>query len=144
MAPAPFWIPQNVGRVAEAGGRLIVMPHSDARVIAATVDSGLISAPGVATPGEAFAALAAGAHGLKLFPGEVLPPSFVKAIRAVLPADTILIPVGGITPDSLAPYWAAGASGFGIGSAIFKPGADAGTVGRSARAFVAAMNEARA
>ncbi|MDP6706684.1 MAG: 2-dehydro-3-deoxy-6-phosphogalactonate aldolase [Alphaproteobacteria bacterium] len=134
----------DAGRVAEAGGRLVVMPHSDRAVIEETKRLGLLSVPGVATPTEAFAALAAGADALKLFPGEALPPAVVKAWRAVLPRDRWLIPVGGIGRDSFAPYLAAGADGFGIGSALYKPGMAADDVGARAREFVAAYLEARA
>lgn len=128
----------EVGEVEAAGGRLIVMPHGDPAVIAAAVRAGLACMPGVATPTEAFAALAAGATALKLFPAEALPPAVLKAWRAVLPPATGLFPVGGIAPDSMAPYCAAGASGFGIGSALYKPGLSAEEVGARAEAFVAA------
>lgn len=131
--------PDAVARVAAAGGRLIVMPHSDPRVIAEAKRHGLACLAGVATPSEAFAALAAGADGLKMFPAEQLPPPVLKAWRAVLPKGTLLIPVGGIQPDNIAAYWAAGASGFGTGSGIYKPGASAGDVGVAARAFAAAL-----
>jgi 2-dehydro-3-deoxyphosphogalactonate aldolase len=93
----------------------------------------------VATPSEAFAALAAGADALKLFPAEALPPPVVKAWRAVLPKGVRLLPVGGIAPESMAPYWRAGANGFGIGSALFKPGVAPPELRRSAQAFVGAM-----
>ncbi len=132
----------DVTPVADAGGRLVVMPHGDRAIIEATKRRGLLSIPGVATPTEAFAALAAGADALKLFPGEALPPAVVKAWRAVLPKDLWLIPVGGIGSDNLAPYLAAGADGFGIGSALYKPGLDAAEVGEKARAFVGAFKEA--
>jgi 2-dehydro-3-deoxyphosphogalactonate aldolase len=130
--------PDDVQRVATAGGRLIVMPHADAAVIAAARTAGLACLPGVATPGEAFAALSAGADGLKMFPAEVLPPVAVKAWRAVLPTDVPLIPVGGIVPDKMADYVAAGAAGFGLGSALYRPGDDAAAVRAKADAFVAA------
>jgi 2-dehydro-3-deoxyphosphogalactonate aldolase len=94
--------------------------------------------PGVATPTEAFAALAAGATGLKLFPAEMIGPAVVKALRAVLPADVTLLPVGGIGEDNLAAYRAAGANGFGIGSALYRPGQSAATVAQQARAFAQA------
>ncbi len=112
----------QVRQVAEAGGRLIVMPHADVAVIRAAKAAGLVCLPGVATPTEAFAALAAGADGLKLFPAEALGPGFVKALRAVLPAGTRLYPVGGIEPQSMRPYLDAGVNGFGLGSALYKPG----------------------
>lgn len=98
--------------------------------------------PGVATMTEAFQALRAGASGLKLFPGEAIPPEVVKAWRAVLPKDAELYPVGGVTPERIAPYRRAGANGFGIGSALYKPGAGVTNVERAARAFVSAWNEA--
>lgn len=130
--------PADVARVAAAGGRLIVMPHSDARVIAEAKRRDLYCVPGVATPTEAFAALDAGADGLKLFPAEALPPPVLKAWRAVLPKDVPLLPVGGIAPETMAPYVSAGASGFGLGSALYKPGMTAETVTTNARAFVTA------
>ena len=113
----------DVARVAEQGGRLIVMPHGDVAVIREAKRLGLVALPGVATPTEAFAALAAGADGLKMFPAEQLVPAVLKAWRAVLPKDALVFPVGGIRPDNMAPYWAAGADGFGTGSNLYKPGA---------------------
>ncbi|PAU64341.1 2-dehydro-3-deoxy-6-phosphogalactonate aldolase [Pseudomonas sp. PIC25] len=128
----------QVEEVWTAGGELIVMPHGDPQVICAAKAAGLAVAPGVATPTEAFAALAEGADVLKLFPAEQLGPSVLKAWRAVLPAATALLPVGGITPENMAAYRRAGASGFGLGSALYAPGMDADEVGRRARAFVQA------
>jgi 2-dehydro-3-deoxyphosphogalactonate aldolase len=128
----------QVTDVAQAGGRLIVMPHSDAQLIRAAKAQGLWCAPGIATPTEGFAALAAGADALKLFPAELLGPSVVKALRAVFPADTLFLPVGGITPHNMAAYAAAGASGFGLGSALYKPGMTAQGVAAKAAAFVKA------
>ena len=130
--------PTSVARLEAAGGELVVMPHGDPAVITAAKAMGLACMPGVATPTEAFAALAAGADALKLFPAELLPPAAVKAMLAVLPPGTRLLPVGGIEPASLAAYVAAGASGFGLGSALFKPGMDPKEVGRRATAFVEA------
>jgi len=127
-----------VGRVDTAGGRLIVMPHSDAEVIRAAKAAGAWCLPGVATPTEGFAALKAGADGLKLFPGEALPPAVVKAWKAVFPPAVPLLPVGGIAPETMASYVAAGAAGFGIGSALYKPGLDAAEISRRADAFVSA------
>ncbi|HEY2112711.1 MAG TPA: 2-dehydro-3-deoxy-6-phosphogalactonate aldolase, partial [Dongiaceae bacterium] len=115
----------EVDSVAAAGGRLVVSPNADAEVIAAAKRHGLTTLPGVATPTEAFAALKAGADGLKMFPAELLPPKALKAWRAALPAGALLLPVGGITPESLADYLAAGADGFGLGSALYKPGMEA-------------------
>lgn len=128
----------DVARVADAGGQLIVMPHTDPRIIAEGRRRGLVCVPGVATPTEAFAALAAGADGLKLFPAEQLPPAVVRAWRAVLPARTLLFPVGGITPASLGAYWAAGASGFGTGASLYRSGRTAVEVAAAAAAFAAA------
>jgi 2-dehydro-3-deoxyphosphogalactonate aldolase len=125
----------EVRQVHAAGGRLVVSPHFDARVVECTRDVGMLSLPGVMTPSEAFAALAAGANALKLFPAEMIPPAAVKALRAVLPADVLLMPVGGIAPVTMAGYRAAGASGFGIGSALYKPGMTADAVGQAARTF---------
>jgi 2-dehydro-3-deoxyphosphogalactonate aldolase len=124
--------------VAAAGGGLVVMPHSDAAVIRAAKAAGCLCLPGVATVTEAFAALAAGADGLKLFPAEQLAPDVVKAWRAVLPAGCRLLPVGGITPSRMAAYVSAGANGFGIGGALYKPGKPVAEVARDAAAFVAA------
>jgi 2-dehydro-3-deoxyphosphogalactonate aldolase len=121
--------------VAAAGGRLIVMPHGDPAIIRTAKAKGLICVPGVATPTEAFAALDAGADALKLFPAEALPPKVVKAWRAVLPKDLWLLPVGGITPEAMAAYRAAGADGFGLGSALYRAGMSAAEVARSAQAF---------
>jgi 2-keto-3-deoxy-6-phosphogluconate aldolase len=114
--------PAHVAAVADAGGRLIVMPHADTTVIRAAKAAGLLCVPGVATPTEAFAALDAGADALKLFPAEQSAPAVLKAWRAVLPHEVPVMPVGGISPDNMAPWIAAGASGFGIGSALFAPG----------------------
>ena len=130
--------PEAVLQVKEAGGELIVMPHSDARVITAAKEAGLCCAPGVATVTEAFAALAAGADVLKMFPAEQLGPQVVKAWRAVIPASVALLPVGGILPSSVSVFIDAGASGFGLGSALYKPGLTAATVGENAKAFVSA------
>jgi 2-dehydro-3-deoxyphosphogalactonate aldolase len=130
--------PGEVEAVAEAGGDLIVMPHADVAVIGAAKTRGLIALPGVATPTEAFAALRAGADGLKAFPAEMITPAVVKAWRAVIPAHIPILPVGGVTPDNMAPYLAAGASGFGLGSALYRPGDSAAGVSEKAAAFVAA------
>lgn len=132
----------QVPAVAAAGGRLIVLPHADARVIGAAKAAGLWCVPGVATPTEAFAALAAGADALKLFPAELLTPPVVKALRAVLPRDLKLLPVGGITPHNLGSYVAAGASGFGLGSALYKQGDTPAQVRTQAQAFVQAWRAA--
>jgi 2-dehydro-3-deoxyphosphogalactonate aldolase len=126
---------EEVREVHAAGGRLIVSPHFDERVVRAATWSGMVCLPGVMTPTEAFAALAAGASGLKLFPAEVITPAAVKALRAVLPPEVLLLPVGGIAPAGMARYLAAGANGFGIGSALYQPGTAAEEVARAARAF---------
>ena len=130
--------PADVTQVVAAGGRLIVMPHGDAEVIRAAKAAGAWCLPGVATPTEAFAALKAGADALKLFPGEALPPAVVKAWKAVLPKAARLLPVGGIAPETMARYVAAGAAGFGIGSALYKAGMTASEVAERADAFVVA------
>jgi 2-dehydro-3-deoxyphosphogalactonate aldolase len=130
--------PEQVTTVAAAGGRFVVMPHADPKLIAACRSAALPCIPGVATPTEAFAALDAGADALKLFPAQALPPSVVAAWKAVLPEHTWLIPVGGVNIESIAPYRAAGARGFGIGSPIYTPGMALGDIERGARGFVAA------
>jgi 2-dehydro-3-deoxyphosphogalactonate aldolase len=134
--------PDDCARVQDAGGELIVMPHSDAAVIRAAKQLGMASCPGVATPTEAFAALSAGADVLKMFPAEQLGPVVLKAWRAVMRPPIALVPVGGITPDNLSIYAQAGASGFGLGSALYKPGLSATEVGQNARAFIAAWQRA--
>ena len=129
----------DVARVRAAGGQLIVMPHADPAVIRAAKAQQMSCVPGVATPTEAFAALAAGADGLKMFPAEALPPGALKAWRAVLPRDTLVFAVGGMKPGNLAPYWAAGASGFGTGSNLYQPGVAAGVVREMAAAYASAV-----
>ncbi|MDB6452948.1 2-dehydro-3-deoxy-6-phosphogalactonate aldolase [Falsirhodobacter sp. 20TX0035] len=128
-------------RVAEAGGKIVVMPHADTAVIAAAKAAGLYCTPGIATPTEGFAALAAGADGLKLFPAEAQTPSVLKAMRAVFPKDVPFLPVGGIAPNNMGPWRAAGATGFGLGSALYKPGMGAEEVRANARAFVSAWRQ---
>jgi 2-dehydro-3-deoxyphosphogalactonate aldolase len=112
---------QQVKDVHAAGGRLVVAPNFNPAVVAQALALNMVVLPGVTTPTEAFAALDAGAHGLKLFPAEMITPATVKALRAVLPKSAALMPVGGITPDNMAAYLAAGASGFGLGSALYAP-----------------------
>ena len=129
----------DVARVADAGGTLIVMPHGDVAIIREAKRLGLACLPGVATPTEAFAALEAGADGLKMFPAEQLTPAVLKAWRAVLPRDALVFPVGGIRPDNMAPYWAVGANGFGTGSNLYQPGAPASAVRKVAAEFAAAF-----
>lgn len=130
--------PAEVRAVHGAGGRLVVAPNYSEAVVREAVALGLVALPGVATPTEAFAALAAGAHGLKLFPAEMLSPAVVRALRAVLPREALLLPVGGIGPATLAAWQGAGADGWGIGSSLYAPGVDAATVGQRARDLVAA------
>ena len=133
---------QQVREVHAAGGQLIVAPNFNPEVVAQARRLGLICLPGVMTPSEAFAALAAGADGLKLFPAEVITPAAVKALRAVLPATALLFPVGGITPATMAAYRTAGASGFGLGSALYRPGLSAADVAVNAAGFVRAWRGA--
>lgn len=121
-----------------AGGRVIVMPHADVAVIRVAKARGLACIPGAATPTEAFAALQAGADAVKLFPAELITPPIIKAMRAVLPRELRLLPVGGITPETMAVYRQAGAAGFGLGSALYAPGMSAADVAQRARAFVQA------
>ena len=130
---------EQVREVAQAGGRIIVSPSVNSDVIRASVAAGLFSCPGYFTPSEAFAALDAGAHALKLFPAEGAPPAVVKAQRAVLPRDVRLIMVGGVGPDNMTPWLEAGANGFGLGSALYKPGQTSAQTRAKARAFVAAL-----
>jgi 2-dehydro-3-deoxyphosphogalactonate aldolase len=133
---------REVDEVAEAGAKLVVAPNADHAVIERAAKLGLIALPGVATMTEAFAALKAGASGLKLFPGEALGPDVVKAWRAVLPKETQLYPVGGVTAERIGPYRRAGANGFGVGSALYKPGAGVDEVRRAAQMFVNAWKDA--
>jgi 2-dehydro-3-deoxyphosphogalactonate aldolase len=135
--------PRQVDDVARVGGQLIVMPHGDGEVVRAAKGAGLACIPGIATPTEAFAALANGADALKLFPAELLTPAVLRSMRAVLPATTRFLPVGGISPDSMAAYVAAGATGFGLGSALYRRGDDAGRVSANARDFVDAWRRIR-
>jgi len=129
----------DVARVRAAGGRVVVMPHADEAVIRAAKAQQMLCIPGVATPTEAFAALAAGADGLKMFPAEALPPAALRAWRAVLPPGTLVFAVGGMKPDNLEPYWAAGASGFGTGSNLYRPGAAPAAVRAAALAYASAV-----
>lgn len=129
--------PDEVAQVQAAGGRLIVSPDTNAAVIAETKARGMVSYPGVMTPSECFTALRAGADGLKLFPGALVGPAGLRAIRAVLPPGTRVLAVGGATPDSFAEWFAAGADGFGIGRALYAPGDGAAIVATRARTIVA-------
>jgi 2-dehydro-3-deoxyphosphogalactonate aldolase len=130
--------------VKSAGGELIVMPHSDAEVVATAKAQGLACAPGVATPNEAFLALKNGADVLKMFPAEQLGCQVVKAWRAVIAAEVPLVPVGGITPDNMGPFLSAGANGFGLGSALYKPGQSVAATASHARAYINGLRIARA
>ena len=126
----------DVARVKAAGGRLIVAPNFDADVVRAAKAAGLAALPGVMTPSEGFAALKAGADGLKLFPAEIIPPAVFRAWRAVFPADCLLLAVGGVGVDNIRAYAEAGASGYGIGSALYKPGRAPAEIGKLAGALV--------
>jgi len=134
---------QQVRDIKAAGGQLIISPHLDDNVVCEAVNLGMVSLPGVATPSEAFRALALGANGLKLFPAEMISPAVVKSMRAVLPKEVKLLPVGGIGIHNMADYRQSGASGFGIGSALFAPGKSAEAVGESAMAFVQAWHKSQ-
>lgn len=134
----------QVHEVHAAGGQLVVSPNFNADVVRAAVKLGMVCLPGVMTATEAFAALDAGATGLKLFPAEMATPAVVKALRAVLPASALLLPVGGITPANMVNYRAAGADGFGIGSALYRPGMTADQVRDSAKAFALGYNKTQA
>ena len=127
----------DVARVHDAGGQLVVMPHGDVAIVRQAKQLGLVCVPGVATLTEAFAALDAGADGLKMFPAEQLSPAVLKAWRAVLPKSALVFPVGGIRPDNMAPYWAVGADGFGTGSNLYTPGAPVAQVRAVAAAYAA-------
>ena len=131
----------DVDRVKVAGGTVIVSPNCDAAVIRRTREAGMISLPGCLTPTEAFAALAAGAHAVKLFPGELVTPNVAKAMAAVLPRGTRLLVVGGVSAETIKDWRGSAVHGFGIGSSLFKPGLSADEVGTRARAMVTATRE---
>jgi 2-dehydro-3-deoxyphosphogalactonate aldolase len=133
--------PEDVRRVKEPGGALIVSPNTYAPVIAAASEAGMVSMPGFFTPSEGFEAIRAGATGLKLFPAEAATPRVVGAQLAVLPRDIPLLVVGGISPDNMRPWLDAGASGFGLGSGLYKPGRSAAETGARARAYVEGLNK---
>ncbi|GLR48179.1 2-dehydro-3-deoxy-6-phosphogalactonate aldolase [Sphingomonas astaxanthinifaciens] len=131
--------PLSVARVKDAGGRLVVAPNTNAQVIAAAVQAGMVAAPGYFTPTEAFVALDAGAQALKLFPAEGASPAVLKAQRAVLPRQVPVLVVGGVQPDTMTPWLEAGANGFGLGSGLYVPGRSADEVEARARAYVAGL-----
>ena len=131
--------PADVERVAAAGGKLVVSPNTNPAVIRATVAARMVSSPGYFTPSEAFAAIQAGAHAIKLFPAEGASPAVVRSQRAVLPKDIPLLVVGGVTPESVPDWLAAGANGFGLGGSLYKAGQNAATTLQKARAFVSAV-----
>jgi 2-dehydro-3-deoxyphosphogalactonate aldolase len=135
--------PADVPRIQQVGGRVIVSPSTDVAVIEATLRERLVSLPGYFTPSEAFLAINAGANALKLFPAEAASPAVLKAQRAVMPRATPILVVGGITTELVAPYLAAGADGFGLGSALYKPGMSAEVVAEQARSFVNAVSGAQ-
>jgi 2-dehydro-3-deoxyphosphogalactonate aldolase len=132
--------PSQVAEVAAAGGKLIVTPHADTAIVRAAKQAGLFAIPGFFNPTEAFALLNAGADAIKLFPAEVLGPPMLKALRAVLPKSAMVIPVGGVDADHVAPWIAAGAKGLGVGSSLYKPGDNAQTVSAKARTLLDAVN----
>jgi 2-dehydro-3-deoxyphosphogalactonate aldolase len=135
--------PAQVADVAATGANVIISPNANLSVIEASVARGMVSLPGVATPTEAFAAIGAGATGVKAFPAEAIPPLVIKAWKAVLPKDIPVLAVGGVTPDNMKAFVDAGAAGFGIGGSLYKPGDDAATVGAKARQFIEAMRAIR-
>lgn len=128
--------PADVERVRECGGQLVVSPDTNVEVIRATVEAGMVSSPGFFTPSEAFEAIAAGAHALKLFPAEAASPAVLKALRAVIPGDVPVLAVGGVKPNSLHGWIDAGASGFGLGGGLYVPGQSAEATRVKARAYV--------
>ncbi|HZF75462.1 MAG TPA: 2-dehydro-3-deoxy-6-phosphogalactonate aldolase [Acetobacteraceae bacterium] len=134
--------PAECARIAGAGGRLIVTPHADPAVVRAAKAQGMIAVPGFFTPAEAFSLLAAGADGIKLFPAEGASPAMLRAMMAILPPGTLVLPVGGVAADNMGPWRAAGAAGFGIGSSLYKPGLTAAEVAERAGRLVAAVRSA--
>lgn len=132
----------DVCRVKEAGGQIVVSPNTDVKIIAATVQAGLVSMPGFFTPTEAFAAIDAGAHAIKLFPAEAASPAVIKAQRAVLPRHIPVLVVGGVQADDVTDWLAVGADGFGLGGALYRPGQSASLVAEQAARFVKALGQA--
>ena len=131
---------EQVQKVADAGGRIIVMPHADERIVEAAKRRNLYVVPGFGTATEGFRMIEAGADGIKLFPAEANPPKVLKALRAVLPKEVPVLPVGGISPNNMKEYWEAGADGFGLGSALYKPGDATAKVAQSAADFRVALH----
>lgn len=131
--------PAQVTDVAATGAKVIISPNANPAVIKAARAAGMVSLPGVATPTEAFAAIEAGATGIKAFPAEAIPPLIIKAWKAVLPKEIPVLAVGGVTPENMPAYVQAGAAGFGIGSSLYKPGTDIASVAEKARKFIEAM-----
>ncbi|MEQ1406362.1 2-dehydro-3-deoxy-6-phosphogalactonate aldolase [Neorhizobium sp. Rsf11] len=131
--------PTQVTDVAATGAKVIISPNANPAVIKAARAAGMVSLPGVATPTEAFAAIEAGATGIKAFPAEAIPPLIIKAWKAVLPKEIPVLAVGGVTPENMPAYVQAGAAGFGIGSSLYKPGTDIASVAEKARKFIEAM-----
>ena len=135
--------PADVGRVAQAGGKLIVTPNAGLSVVAAAKDQSMVAIPGFATPTEGLSLIEAGADAVKLFPAEANPPAVVKAMRAVFPPEVPVLAVGSITPEKIGGYWAAGTRGFGLGGSLYKPGDDAPTVAGRVAGFMEAIEKAR-
>lgn len=131
--------PEMVREVHAVGGRLLVTPHADPELVRTAKGLGMMAAPGFFTPAEAFSLLRAGADAIKLFPAEAANPATVKAVRAILPPGTLVVPVGGVTVENIPAWTEAGAAGFGIGSSIYKPGDTPEIVEKKARALVAAV-----
>jgi 2-dehydro-3-deoxyphosphogalactonate aldolase len=131
--------PAQVADVAATGAKVIISPNANLSVIEATAARGMVSLPGVATPTEAFAAIGAGATGVKAFPAEAIPPVVIRAWKAVLPKEIPVLAVGGVTPDNMKAFVEAGAAGFGIGGSLYKPGSDVATIAAKARQFIEAM-----
>lgn len=132
----------QIDQVQQAGGNLIVMPHGDLELVSYAKKSGLTCIPGAATPTEAFSVLNAGADGVKIFPAEAISPEVLKAWRAVMPTETCrLFPVGGISPETMGRYLKVGATGFGLGSALYRPGASPEETGTAAEAFISAYRK---
>ncbi len=132
--------PAQVADVAATGANVIISPNANLSVIEATAARGMVSLPGVATPTEAFAAIGAGATGVKAFPAEAIPPVVIKAWKAVLPKEIPVLAVGGVTPDNMKAFVEAGAAGFGIGGSLYKPGSDVATIAAKAKQFIEAMH----